>query len=432
VDRTQQVLLVLVLAFLAGCQSQLMLMPTPEVLKDERFNLFEANPDPMTSNEIATLYVTTRVPDERRADFFRGTPDERLHFGYAELRIGEENLNLFELINQSTTGERQEKYGWNLLSAPILSSTGRPSEATNPDPILPESMAESIAALNDYIDENPIKELTIYAHGANNTFYWSVAQGAQFQYFTGDNAMVLTFAWPSPGSIWGYGTDKRRANAAATDLAYLIELLAHHSTATRINLIAYSAGGRVVGRALAELAERYQDRESLRLGQVYLTQSDQPLAEFVDDLPDFFPLVEGLTVTAAVGDPVLGMARITDRELRLGATGEGDAVNLNLSDEHYQQIVEIMNSEKMVFIDLREVPATEYRFTHGAWYDSSWVSTDVMVTLLGGLTAEERGLVPHRVNDVRIWLFPDDYVERVKDNILNRPAERRKVATPDS
>ena len=173
-------------------------------------------------------------------------------------------------------------------------------------------------------------------------------------------------------------------------------------------------------------------QNALKIGQVYLTQSDQPLAEFVDGLPDFFPLVEGLTVTAAVGDPVLGMARITDRKLRLGATGEGDGVDLALSAAEYQQLVEIMNSDKMVFIDLLNVPATEYRFTHGAWYDSSWVSTDVMVTLLGGLTAEERGLEPKSVNDVRVWIFPDDYLDRVKENILNRPEERRKVARPDS
>ena len=133
------VVLLLSLFLFGGCQSQLMLMPTPEVLKDDRFNLFEANPDPLTSNEIATLYVTTRVPDERRSDFFKGQPDDRMHFGYAELRIGEENLSLFELIDQSTTGERKEKYGWKLLEAPILSSTERPSKTATPSPILPES-----------------------------------------------------------------------------------------------------------------------------------------------------------------------------------------------------------------------------------------------------------------------------------------------------
>ncbi len=424
-------LLFLILLLSAGCQSQLMLMPTPEVLKDERFNLFEINPEPLTSNEITTLYVTTRVQKEGHSEVFTGREDDSIHFGYAELRIGEENLNVFELINQSTTGERKEKFGWSLLQAPVLSSTARPTEADADGRQLPPELTGFIEALNTYIEAQPIKELTIYAHGANNTFYWSVAQGAQFQYFTGDNAMVLTFAWPSPGSIWGYGKDKRRSNRAATDLAYIIELLAHHSSATRINLLAYSAGGRVIGRALEQLAQRYSDREDLRIGQVYLTQSDQPLNEFVQALPKFFPLVEGLTVTAAADDPVLAMARMTDRKLRLGAAGEGDGARLALSEEQWQQVTDILNSEEMVYIDLRNVPAREYRFTHGVWYESPWVSTDVMATLLGSYSGRERGLEPVPAGDVTAWVFPPDYIERITESILNRDAADRKVPVED-
>jgi hypothetical protein len=170
----------------------------------------------------------------------------------------------------------------------------------------------------------------------------------------------------------------------------------------------------------------------LRIGQVYLTQSDQPLADFVDALPRFFPLVEGLTVTAAAGDPVLGMSRMTDLKLRLGAAGEGDGERLKLSDEDWQEIVDIMNSDRMVFIDLVNVPEAHYRFTHGAWYDSAWVSTDVMVTLLGGYSVRERALEPARVNDVRVWVFPEDYIERLTTNILNRNPEDRKLPPPDA
>ena len=36
---------------------------------------------------------------------------------------------------------------------------------------------------------------------------------------------------------------------------------------------------------------------------------------------------------------------------------------LKLSDEEYQAIVDIMNSEKMVFIDLLDVPQAEYNKT---------------------------------------------------------------------
>jgi len=415
-------LLLIGIVLLAACQSQLVLMPTPEVLKDERFNLFTANPEPMTSNTIATLFATTRVPAaEGNSAAFTGKKDSQLHFGYARVRIGEEDLNVFELIDQSTTGERREKYTWSLLEAPILGSVPRLVNA-QPAPELPAGLQDAMAALNDYIDSNPVKELTIYVHGANNTFYWSVSQGAQFQYFTGDNAMVLSFAWPSPGNIWTYGKDKRRSDEAAADLAYLIELLAGHSKATRINLLAYSAGGRVVGRALAQLGERYTEREQVRLGHVYLTSSDQPVEEFVHGLPTFINLVEGLTVTAATNDPVLGMARITDSKLRLGAVNQDN--RLDIDEDLRARVREIVNSDRMVLIDLEEVPEAHYKFTHGAWYDSSWVSTDVMATLLGGFTADERGLVATMRDDVQVWTFPPDYVERLKATILETQDRR--------
>ena len=419
------VLMLSIVILLGACQTQLALMPTPEVLKDPRFNVFESNPEPLTSNLIATLYATTRIPAaDASTPFFKGEKDDRLHLGYAVARIGEENLNLFELIDQSTTGERAEKFTWSVLEAPIVGSTPIP-EMPASAPALPEGMRDAMARLNGYIDSNPIKELTIYVHGATNTFSWSVSQGAQFQYFTGDNAMVLTFSWPSPGSIFGYGRDKRRSNASAGDLAYLVELLAFHSNASRINLLAYSAGGRVVGRALAQLAERYPDGAMLQLGQVYLTSSDQPLEEFARDLPLFFPLLEGITVTAAPDDPVLGLARLTDTKVRLGAVGEGN--NLKLDAAERERLFAIVNSDRMVLVDLEDVPAAHYKFTHGAWYDSSWVSTDVMVTLLGGLSARERALTPTMVNGVRIWKFPPDYLDRLKTNLLNRENRQLEV-----
>lgn len=414
------------LVLLTACQSQLTLMPTPEILKDPRFNLFAANPEPLTSNTIATLYATTRVParEGSSSKYTAGTAEE-IRFGYATTRIGEENLNLFELIDQSTTGERKEQYAWTMLDAPVLGSVPRPEGAEDPA-TLPTGLREFMEALNEYIDSNPVKELTIYVHGANNTFYWSVAQGAQFQYFTGDNAMVLTFSWPSPGSIFRYGADKRRSDASAGDLAYLVELLAKHSTASRINLLAYSAGGRVVGKALKQLGERHREKSELKLGQVYLTQSDQSLTEFANSLPVFIHLLEGLTVTAAADDPVLGMARMTDFQTRLGAVGEGNEAKV--SDEVRDQVLEMMNSNKLVLIDVQNVPAAKYKFSHGAWYDSSWVSTDVMASLLGSLSPTERGLEPSMINGARTWAFPPDYVERFTDELLKR--ENRKLEIP--
>ena len=81
----------------------------------------------------------------------------------------------------------------------------------------------------------------------------------------------------------------------------------------------------------------------------------------------------------------------------------------------------------MAIIDLTDVPDTGYRFTHGAWYDAPWVSTDVMISLLGGLTAAERGLVSSDVGGVRIWRFPHDYVARLRAQIQEWRREQEQM-----
>ena len=50
------------------------------------------------------------------------------------VRIGEEDLSLAELIEQSTTGERKDKFAWELLEAPIIGTT--PVQEAPPGPRL--------------------------------------------------------------------------------------------------------------------------------------------------------------------------------------------------------------------------------------------------------------------------------------------------------
>ena len=221
--------------------------------------------------------------------------------------------------------------------------------------------------MNTTLRDYPVKDLTIYVHGAKNTFYWSVAQGAQYQFFTGNNAMVLSFSWPSPGSIWAYATDKVQADAAASDLACLLELLAAHSNFHRFHIIAYSAGGRVAGGALAILGARKHKAPELRIGhQVHLTSSDEPLGRFIANLPSFFNLVEGITLTAAENDMVLALARFTDKEERLGAPGSKPDGSSILDNETEAELQCMVNSDRISLIDLGSSDIEGFQFSHGA------------------------------------------------------------------
>ena len=419
-------LLFTALIFLAACQPQVFLMPTPEALRDPDFNLFEASPEPLATNTLNTLYATTREPADRGASHFTARKGDQLYIGYANVMVGDEGTELSSLIAQSTTEDRGQKFAITLSGAPIIASATLGS--SDADVKQEHELQQSLAPLSAAVNSMPVRELTIFVHGAGNTFYEAVARGSMFQYFSGNNAAVLTFSWPNPGNVLRYGKNKKEANAGGIDLALLIEILARHTTIEQFNLLAYSAGGRTAAEALAELGRRYQDPSILRLGEVYFAQSDQPVARFLEDVPLYFDLVKGVTITAAPRDGVLRMARMTDGKIRLGALSESSGDDLALSPDIVDRLTGIFDSERMVIIDLTDVPATGYRFKHSAWYDSPWVSTDVMAALLGGLSAEDRGLVSSEINGFRVWRFPPDYVAHLKASIREW---REQEASPD-
>ena len=99
--------------------------------------------------------------------------------------------------------------------------------------------------IDELLDENIDKDILLYVHGANSSYYRATAQGAQFYHFTGHNSVVITFSWPSAENILKYKVDVMHAKQTVPAFARLIELLATHTKAKHINILAYSAGDQV-------------------------------------------------------------------------------------------------------------------------------------------------------------------------------------------
>lgn len=418
---------VLLLLLFGGCQSKMPLMPTPEALKDPRLDVFAANPAPKTSNEFKTFYVTTRTPaGESSSSFFTAERDDTMHFGYATARVGPPDFDMKTLLDESTTAEREDDLFWTVLDAPVLASLPmaelKSLTALESSGELAPEMLVFFEQLNQAIDSSLTKKITVYAHGANNNFSNSIPRGAQFQYFTGGNEIVLTFAWPSPGRITGYAKDRARSDAAADDFADLLVLLARHSTAERINIIGFSAGGRVAGGGLGILGRRTEQSSESRIGQVYLTASDEPMKKFLEDLPAIYSVVNGLTVTANPNDPVLGLARVTDTRLRVGEAGGGTIVEaFDLTEEQAAHLEEMVNSERLNIVDLSRTEIEGFKFSHGAWYENPWVSSDALVFILDELPPAKRGLKSYRSDlNYEIWYFPEDYIDNLTSQLLAR------------
>ena len=259
----RRLLLMAGLAALCACQATIPLMPTPEILTDERFDLFDENPASMQSNHIETLFATTRKPASR--GHFSGGVGTELILGRATLQIGDTDTDLQALHDQSTGAAREGKLTWQMVDAVTVGGTPRPERKLAGIEAPDDALRAAIEAMNPAISAKAVRELTIFVHGAKQSFDSSLAQAAQFQFFTGNNAPVLAFTWPSPNSYMAYSVDRYQAERAARDLGLLIEQLALYSSAEKIHLLGYSVGGRIIGDTLTLLAEEHDNSASLRM-----------------------------------------------------------------------------------------------------------------------------------------------------------------------
>ena len=419
------VITILFLTSVAGCsRPPVYLMPTPEVIRNEVFDPFAANQYLQNVDRITTFYATNREPaeagDPRIYSKHRG---ELLTLGRATLQIGESDNEVWRSIyaEEPTVPENQQV---------ALQMIAAPSEATvnldSPDPLLDASAREFFAGLNAAIDASESKILTVFAHGANNSFYESVARGAQLQFFTGGDDVAITFSWPSAGSIWGYGHDLKLADRSIGDFANFMKLLARHTTADHLNVIAYSAGSRIVDGALTLLGDEFSPAMvqaakgdgPRRINQVYMAASDVGLMTFVENFPRYSHIVDTITVTINPDDHVLRLARVYGGGVRLGAAGGGSQLD-DMSEEERRELIDLINSDKLDIIDMQIEDIEGFEYSHEFWYANPWVSSDVLVTLYVGLDADDRGLGSYETEgNVNVWYFAKDTVDKLQQSLL--------------
>ena len=441
VGRYAGLLTVILLILLAGCSREpVYLMPTPEVMRDERFDIFADNPYLESVDEITTYFATTRK-QKKAGDpkAFARHHGGSLALGEVTLKIGEGGDAWRSIYSDSVMPSDEDRVVLNLSDTRVdakLDLTELSAALQLDDPSdaleLAESPAELSAgaqaffdALNRDLDKSPTHVLTVFVHGANNSFAEAVARGAQIQYFTGDADVALTYSWPAAGSIFGYLRDVGQANRSDEDFADFMKLLSLYSTAEHINIIGYSAGGRVVGGALTVLAEEFPPsfiellpNTPRTMNQIYLAASDEKLSKFAENYPNYAHLVDKITVTVNPDDHVLGMAGIVGGGVRLGGAG-GSKYMQKMPEDERQRLIELINGDRLDIVDMQINDIEGFKYSHEAWYENPWLSSDVLITLYLGLDPASRGLNTYQTaNDLGVWYFPEDYLSTLKETLL--------------
>jgi len=400
------------------------LMPTPLLFSELNLGPLDHIPENQRWKPRRVYYATTRarVPDLQRIDYHNDESDS-VSVGLSLVGFGGPDISWAELNDFSRSAERPKVVP---LSIDGLIEAGRfvPSAERGADQV-EGAAAWLMADLNASIEAARDRDLLIYVHGAKVNFYNANAFAAQLDHFMGRDMTSLAFSWPTRQNIVAYGTggDVRRAYRSAPALTSLLEILAQQSKARRIHIICWSAGGRLVNAALAELHIRHADSgddllERFRIGTVYFAAADVPSEEFLDNLDALDALAQRIVVTVSSNDGALKMARTFMR----GSTRIGQRPN-RLTAEARERL---LASERLEVVDVsRDFDARGFDITgHRYWIEHPWASTDTILSVRSDLDPEERGLEPSSLGI--LWSIPADYPERLRDSLTREDLRIRR------
>lgn len=405
---------------LAACQPPMRLMPSPLAFTQGGKQLSADGVAARNAPEIPVFYATNRqILVEMQPPVYTIFPDDKLRMGTAHMRIGDGSLTWEEVNALSTSAEegRRPQIKMKSLEEAVVFGKGR-DQASSP------AAQAYFAQINEALAQSRNKDLIIYVHGANKNMQRAIGQATQFQHFTGREAVVLTFVWPSGERVRRYFNDIRTARASIPAFTGLIELLAANTNARHIDVLAYSAGAEIASAGLAELGKpkpgetREALKQRLRLGQIYFAAPDADTRTFSDDIQHYVDLPERVSLSANLNDSALAFAQFRHRASRAGRPDIGE-----LSADQSQFLIDASRKYgfDLIKIDPSVIPNMS-RTSHGFWYTNAWVSNDVVATFVRRYPPQERGLDPQSTDSgVRYGIFPEDYDQRVAA-ILAQPA----------
>lgn len=392
-------------------QPPMRLMPVPVAFRQSGAQLFAGNPELRKDNRIELFYATNRLAVGPRNDRIHSiAPGRDLLLGVTRIRVGDEGTGWDRMLEWSFGEDGGRRPQLILERMRELAELPGDEPMPLPGPGLDPGLRAWLGLVDDALAKSRDPDIIIYVHGANSTVERAAGQAAQLRHFTGQNSVVLLFAWPTAENFLVYPRDIETAFGAAPQLARLVGLLSQHTRVRHVDVLSYSAGGTVAsdGLALAGRAAKASARDP-RLGEVHHAAPDADLSGFVDDLRDYAGVADRVTVSLNMADSALRLSEIVNRGSRAGRP------NLAELTPGAMRFLQTANAElglEIVEVRGEDIPGMNAR-SHGFWYADPWVASDVIVKLMTGAAAPKRGLVPAEAAGLQLWRFPPDYEARL-------------------
>lgn len=391
------------------------MMETPVLYYNSVVDPFAHLDDDKKNIRTKIFYATNREPEYSGQEIqYRDIVSPNLNLGELTVRFGDDSGNWQQLYLASLEAERLDPVSLFLEETTLLASLP-------PETILTENTESArklqpfVSRVNDALALNIDKDIIIYVHGAKDSFQKTASMSAELDHFSGRDFVSVAFSWPVHQNILSYlfRMDIRRAMNSTESLRALIDVMARHTRARQINIICYSAGARLVSKALQEMRRKHagSNREELRkryrLGTVIFTAADVPVTDFLDRLPAISDMARHVMVTVSDDDYVLRSATLLmGGGVRTGSSKaenrEKDFVNSHRIDNF--EIVDLSYGWEKRGFDITG---------HHYWYRHPWASSDILFLLRTDLPAVKRGLQLSDSED-GVWYLAPEYPESVR------------------
>ncbi len=428
--RLEMFCLIVLTVMISACSSsrsyKINLMPAPTIFEDGAIDPLPKGQPPVSYDDFRMLYATDRKSsdDPNKRPFYLDKAGFILKLGEARVKAGPEGTN-WETVRRITLAKnRSRDYPLEVVSVDgtgYLANTYSFQTRSIPEPASPDRRGQEFAQLVDArLAGSGAKDIYVYLHGFRVMFDVPVLVASELWHFMGYRGAFIAYSWASTPSAFAYFADLEAAVIMARKLRIFLTYLADKTQAEKIHIIAFSAGSRLVVRALHQMALlKAEDtdeeiRKKFRIGNVIIIGGDISQEEFGVGLVDgLLRIPERTTIYASTADRALAFVNWLFRRERLGELWADD-LPVRMADF-------LRANPSIQFVDVTEAAGSTDGDGHSFFRKSPWVSSDLMALLAYDLGAAQRGLV--KDDRLLTWRYPPDFIERLRRQLAKMNPE---------
>ncbi len=404
---------------LSGCAepNSVPLMPAPVIYHNATVDPYSHLSQEDKTTSVPVFYATNRMPQPSSDKIPYGNRmSDTLHLGEVQVRFGDHLTTWEDLYQASTRPDHPNPIHITLEETSEIAMVQMDALYSGKLPFS-GSLQKFAEKINRKLENVIDKEIIIYVHGAKGSFLKSVALTAELYHFSGRDFIGIAFAWPSHQDIFSYivGDDSQRALHSTASLQMLIEFLAKHTKVKSINVICYSAGGKLVSKAIYEMRQNHpllrpqELKNTFKIGTILFTAADVSVDQFLVRLPAISEMAQQIVVTVSDADNVLYYANMI-----MGGSDRIGTRKAETREENFILNNKIHNLEIIDFSFNQE--ARGFDITgHHYWHRHPWASSDIIFLLRTDLPAKYRGLQRSGTED--IWYLSPKYPSQVRNAV---------------